>query len=90
MRWEKRITVFLILLFLASTFVAVSHHHENTADDHDCPICIAINHVPTTGQGLVVFDGIPCIFIETTVVASSSVLTDNLFSYPLRNRAPPV
>ncbi len=89
MLWNKRIIVLLILLFLVSTFVAVSHHHENTADDHDCPICIAINHVPATGQWMVVFNSVPH-FTETTFVAPSPVFTDNLFSHSLRNRAPPV
>ena len=92
MLWNKRIIPFLILLFLVSTFVAVSHHHENKADedDHDCPICIAINHVSASNQWMVAFDSAPYYFIETTVVAPSPVFTDNLLSYSLRNRAPPV
>jgi len=89
MRWNKRFSVLLVLLFLVSTFVAVSHHHENTADDHDCPICIAINHVPATSQSMVTFDSVPC-FTEIIVVASSSVFAENLFLYSLNNRAPPV
>ncbi len=89
MLWNKRITVFLILIFLASTFVVVSHHHENTADDHDCPICIAINHVPATSHSFTAVDGVPC-FTEITFIASAPALTGNLFSYSLRNRAPPV
>jgi hypothetical protein len=89
MRWNKRITVFLILLFLVSTFVEVSHHHENTADDHDCPICIAINHQAATSQWMVAFDSVPC-FMETTVVAPLPLFAENLFIYSLNNRAPPV
>jgi DUF2946 family protein len=89
MRWNKRITVLFILLFLVSTFVAVSHHHENTADDHDCPICIAINHVPATSQSMVAFDSVPC-FTERIVVAPLPLFAENLFLYSLNNRAPPV
>ena len=89
MVWNKRITVFLILLFLVSTVVAASHHHENTADDHECSICIASNHLTATGQWVVAFDSVPY-FIETTAVAPSPVFIDTLFSYSLRNRAPPV
>jgi len=89
MRWNKRIAVFLILLFLVSTFVAVSHHHENTADDHDCPICIAVNHVPATSQSMVAFDSAPC-FTEIIVVAPTPVFAENLFFYSLNTRAPPV
>jgi hypothetical protein len=89
MVWNKRITVFLILLFLVSTVVAASHHHENTADDHECPICIASNHLAATSQWVVAFDSVPY-FTETTVVAPSSVLADTLFSTSRRNRAPPV
>jgi len=86
---NKRITVFLILLFLASTFVVVSHHHENTADDHGCPICIASNHLSATSQWAVAFDSVPC-FTETTVVTPSSVFNATFSSYSLKNRAPPV
>jgi len=86
---NKRITVFLILLLLISTFVVVSHHHGDTADDHDCPICVACNHAPATSQLMVAFDSAPC-FKEITIVSPSPVFTDNLFSYSLRNRAPPV
>jgi hypothetical protein len=89
MLWSKRITFFLILLFLVSTFVATSHHHENTADDHDCPICIASNHLSATSQWTMAFDSIPY-FIEATVVAPSPVFISTLFFYSLRNRAPPV
>jgi hypothetical protein len=88
MRRSKRFTGFLILIFLLSTFVVVSHHHENTADDHDCPICVASNHQSATGSSIIAFDSVPY-FTETTVVALSPVFTDNLFSYSLRNRAPP-
>jgi hypothetical protein len=90
MPWNKRITVLFILLFLVSTFVAVSHHHESTGDDHDCPICIAINHVPATSQSMVAFDSVPCFTEVKIVVTSSSVFVDNLFFYSLNTRAPPV
>jgi hypothetical protein len=89
MLWKKRITAFLILLFLVSTFVAVSHHHVNESDNHDCPICIAVNHLAATSQWVVVFDSVPC-FTEIAVVAPAPVFADNLSSYPLNNRAPPV
>jgi len=89
MLWNKRITVFLILLFLVATVVAASHHHENTADDHQCPVCIASNHLSGTSQCVVAFDSAPY-FTETTVATPSPVFIDTLFSYSLRNRAPPV
>jgi hypothetical protein len=89
MLWRKRITAFLILILLVSTFVAVSHHHGNTADDHDCPICIASNHLSATSQWVAAFDSIP-FFAEITVVAPSPVFADSFSSYSLNNRAPPV
>ena len=89
MFWNKRITVFLILLLLVSTFVVVSHHHADMADDHDCPICIAGNQLSATSQLSVTFDTVPC-FTEITVVTPSPVIIDNFFSYYLNNRAPPV
>lgn len=84
----KRFTFFLILVVLLSTFVAVSHHHENTADDHDCPICIAVNHQSATSQSIAVFDTTPCL-TETTVVISAPAFTENLFDVSLSTRGPP-
>ena len=84
----KRFAVFLILLFFLSTLAAVSHHHENTADDHDCPICIANNHQSATGPLAAVFDGIPCL-TETTVVVFVPARTENLFVSSRRTRGPP-
>jgi 1-acyl-sn-glycerol-3-phosphate acyltransferase len=84
----KRFVVSLILLLLLSTFVAVSHHHENTAGDHACPICIASNHQSAAGPLAVAFLGIPCC-TETTFIASAPALTDNLFFFSLSTRGPP-
>ncbi len=83
-----RISVFLILLLLFSTFVAVPHYHVDTADHDDCPICLVSNHQQATTQSAVAFDGVPW-FTETTVVVSSPVFTENLFSFSRNNRAPP-
>jgi hypothetical protein len=84
----KRFTFSLILLLLLSTVVAVSHHHENTADDHDCPICIASNHLSATGLSTVAVDIIPCL-AETTVVISTPALTEYLFVDYSSTRGPP-
>lgn len=88
MNKRNQVTLFLILLLIFSTFVALPHHHENAADDHDCPICVASHHLPATSQSAVAFDSVPC-FTETIFAASSPVFTDNLFSFSLNNRAPP-
>jgi len=85
---NKRVIVFLALLLLFSTFMVASHHHEKTADDHDCPVCIAGNRLSATGPLVVAFDGIPC-FTETTFVASAPVLTDTLLSRSRSTRGPP-
>jgi hypothetical protein len=85
---HNRFAAFLILLLLLSTFVAVSHFHNDTADRHDCPICIVSYHQQATSQSEVAFDGIPC-FTETTVVALSPVFIDDLLFFSLNNRAPP-
>ncbi len=89
MLWNKHITGFFILLFLVSTFMVTSHHHENTVDDHDCPICIAGNHLSAASQWMSTFDTVPN-FTATTVDAPAPVFIDNIFSHSLRNRAPPV
>lgn len=89
MRRSKRFAAFLILVLLLSTFVAAPHFHEDMDDHDDCPICVASNHQSATGPAIIAFDSVPYC-TETTVVAPSPFFTDNLFSYSLRNRAPPV
>jgi hypothetical protein len=83
-----RFAALLALLLLLSTFVAISHHHEKTADDHDCPICIASNHQAATGPLAVAFDCIPCL-TETTIVVSAPALIENLFFSSRSTRGPP-
>jgi hypothetical protein len=84
----KRLAVFLILLLLLSTLVVVSHHHENTADDPDCPICIASNHQHAAGPLSVSFDGIP-ILIKTQVIVYTPALTDTILFFSRSTRGPP-
>jgi hypothetical protein len=88
MGWRTRYTALLILLLLVSTFVAASHYHENTADDHDCPICVVSHHQTATSQSTAAFEGGPC-FFETTFVPLSLVFSENLFVESLNNRGPP-
>ena len=84
----KHFTAFLILLLLTATFVAVVHHHENTADDHDCPICLVSNHQQATSQSTVAFDGVPVV-VEAVFDAPSPANPDQLFISFFNNRAPP-
>jgi hypothetical protein len=88
MTWRKRVNIFLILFFLSSTFVAVPHHHDNTVDDHDCPICLVSHHQLATGQTIVAFDGVP-FFSETTYVTSAPVVVKKIFTSLQSDRAPP-
>ena len=88
MNWHKRFTAFLIPLLLLSTFVAVFHHHDNTADDHDCPICIASNHLTATNPTITAFDITPCL-IETTVVISVPAFVETLLVASSSTRGPP-
>ena len=85
---DKRFIVSLILLFLLATFVEVSHHHENTDDDHDCPICTAINHQSASSPLSFAFDCTPCL-TETTFVSPAPVLTDTLVIFYRSTRGPP-
>lgn len=85
---RNQFPLFLVLLLLFSTIVALPHYHDNTADDHDCPLCIANNHQSATGPLAAVFDGIPCL-TETTVVVSVPARTENLFVSSRRTRGPP-
>jgi hypothetical protein len=68
--------------------VAATHHHENTADDHDCAICLVSHHQHATSQSSVAFDGIPS-FRETTYSAPAPVITERIFISFLNTRAPP-
>ena len=84
----KRFAVFLILLLLLSTLVAVSHHHENTAYDPDCSICIASNHQSTAVPLAVSLDGLP-ILIKIKVVVYAPPLTDTILFFSRGTRGPP-
>jgi hypothetical protein len=88
MRRSKRLTAFLILVLLLSTFAAVLHHHDTAADDHDCSICLVRHHQHAAGQKTVAFDGVPY-FTETIYSAPASVITKKIFVSSLKNRAPP-
>jgi hypothetical protein len=88
MTFHKRFTVFLILVLLLSTFLAVFHHHENTSDDHDCPICLVSHHQPATGQTITAVDGVP-FFFETAYVTSAPITVEKIFTSFQSDRAPP-
>jgi hypothetical protein len=85
---HKRFTFSIIQLLLLSTFVVVSHHHEFTKDDHDCPICVASNHQSATDPLVVTVDGIP-LLTYTTFAASELALIDTLFPSSRSTRGPP-
>lgn len=84
----KSFVVFLVLLLLASTFVAVSHNHENTVNDHDCPICVVSHHQQATSESMVAFDGVPFI-AEATCLVPALAIAEQQFISSLNNRAPP-
>lgn len=88
MRQFKRLTAVLIAVFLLSMFVAVVHHHNNTADDHDCPICLVSNHQQATSQPIIAFDATPFI-TESTFASPASDLIEQIVISLLKNRAPP-
>lgn len=88
MNRRRRFATVLIALLLLSAFVAAPHSHENTADDHDCPICVVSHHQSATDQSTAAFSVAPC-FIETAVVSASSVFKETLFVDSLSNRGPP-
>jgi hypothetical protein len=85
---HKRFAVFLILILLLATLVAVSHRHENTTDDHDCPICIANDHQSATDHSTGAFDITPHV-TETSVVVSAPALNENLLVASCSTRGPP-
>ncbi len=80
--------ILLILILLFSTAAVVSHNHENTFNDNDCPICIAGNHQFVTALSIAAFDTIPSL-TETTVAISTPLLTENLFVASCSTRGPP-
>jgi hypothetical protein len=89
MNCRKLFTAFLILFLLSSTFVAVLHHHANTIDDHDCPICLISHHEKATVHTINAFDGVP-FFVETIYITSAPAIADRIFTSFQSNRAPPV
>jgi len=88
MHRPKRLTVFLILALLLSTFAAVLHHHDTAADDHDCSICLVRHHQHATGQKTVAFDGVPN-FTKTIYSAPALFIAEKIFVSSLKDRAPP-
>jgi hypothetical protein len=68
--------------------VVVFHHHDNAADDHDCPICLVSNHQHATGQATIAFDGVP-FFLKTPYSTSSSAAAEKTFTSSQSDRAPP-
>ncbi len=88
MIWHRRFSAFLILLLLLSTFVAVSHHHDNVVADHDCPICLVNHHQHATSQTTIAIDGAP-FFLETIYVAAAPLIIEKVFTSFQTNRAPP-
>ena len=89
MLWNKRITTLLVLLPLFSTFVAVSHFHEDMKDHDNCPICVASSHQSATGPSVSPFDGIPCYSVSTVVIPTLA-FAHNFLTNSLNSRAPPV
>ncbi len=87
MRWYKQVIVFLILLLLVATFAAALHHHENTANDHNCPVCFVSYH-QAASRATVAFDGIPFI-TEAIYSAPAPQITEQTLVSVLANRAPP-
>jgi hypothetical protein len=88
MVWRKRITAFLILILLTATVVEVSHSHVDTADHHDCPICVASHHQPATGTSSVALEVTPW-FTQTSFVAEYQFFAENPFSFSRTTRGPP-
>ncbi len=84
----KSLVVFLVLILLASTIVAVSHNHENTVNDYDCPICVVSNHQQATSESMVAFDGVPFI-AEAICLVPAPAIAEQQFIASLNNRAPP-
>lgn len=88
MNWHRRFTAILILLLLVSAFVAVFHHHADTADDRDCPICLVSHHQYASGQTIAAWDGVP-FSLETRCVIFDPVITEKIFTSSRSGRAPP-
>jgi hypothetical protein len=88
MNWNRRFSAFLILVLLLSAFVAVYHHHDNMADDHDCPICFVSYHQHATGQTIIALDSVP-FFFETAYVTSAPIIFEKIFTSFQSDRAPP-
>jgi hypothetical protein len=71
-----------------STLGAVVHHHNDAADNHDCPICLVSHHQQATSQSTSAFDATPFI-TEKTVALPTSDLIEQIVVSLLKNRAPP-
>jgi hypothetical protein len=88
MRRFKQLIVFLIVLLLVSTVATALHHHDNIADNHNCPVCLIGNHQQAASRATIAFDGIPFI-TESIYSAPPQEIADQTVISLLASRAPP-
>ena len=84
----RRLSLFIVILFLLTSVVGAFHHHDDATAHHDCSICVTSHH---HAASVYTAPSIACseiatrtvYFIPELAIASKSCFT------PANNRAPP-
>jgi hypothetical protein len=85
----KRLSIFLVCIFLLATLVEAFHHHNNGAAHPECPICIAAHHQSNAGYTSPPTCEIRFVVSEPVYVRSVLALVSKIYFAPAQNRAPP-
>jgi len=79
---RKRASLLLAVVFLFSTFIAVTHHHADGADHHGCASCAVSHHTKSEGLTLADTDISPDDFVTEYIVVQPG------FDIPVRQTGP--
>ena len=77
-----------IVVLVVSTFLVVTHQHDNTADDHDCPTCYASHH-QIAGLTVHSITINPFFRVSKEAVAAPLLLHEHIILPLTHDRAPP-
>lgn len=85
---RKQLSLFILCLILFASVATAFHHHEDTADHGDCPICVVSHHQQATGSAPVVVTVSRGYICVTRILHALSFQSAAVYT-PANNRAPP-
>ena len=85
----KRLSIYLVSIFLLASLVEVFHHHKDGAEHPECPICVAVHHQSNAGYTPPSTGEIQTVVSEPIYVKPVLALVSKIYFAPAQNRAPP-